>query len=764
MKFYLFAVFFVLLLFTNQISAQDDAARAIAAWQVTKNDITANLPSNASERNLNAKAIVSLKNVGRGAGSTVTFRINQKAEIVSVKVGAGNAEFRKITDDKLGTLQRFSVTLPTAVQPNDSTVVSIEYRLKVDENSGLNAISPVGSQFLPLSVWLPTPNNPYSPRGADFAPYNLNVTAASGETVVSAGKAAAANFTQNLSGQPFFITGSWDVIESANGVSVYVLKGVGAEERKRAEEVADFVGSAKDFAANLFGVSTDVPIKVVSVYRGAGFADGGTVLVDPSIFRRQKLDAQTAMLLSESIAKIWMGNLIPLRAEGQGVLREGFSQFVATKFLEKQFGKETADVEKLRQRTVYAAIAKRDAPLSQTTPLDDTYFASVSNKGSMIWRLISENIGEDKFSGAVKRYFQSKPSSLTLNDFKQQFADAQNASLTQLFDYAMNQPTDLDLLIGLPQVKGNQTVVALRNTGSFDTAVNVLATTETGEKKIAKASITAKNFSEAAFNTTAKIVRVEVDPEKLYPQFDYANDVAPRETADNDLLAAIIQAFNRQEYAKAETSARKVLQTYSNFDEARNWLGRALLEQNKLDEANREFNAALNSRLPAAKTLAWSNIGLGEVFVRRNQNAQAIKYFDEAVKTDVEYASNLAARNGRLKAETAANALKAIDEAAKAFFSGFDTAVISKQRGQLDSAIVSGELTRFASGIVTSQPESWQTKILRTELINANRMAVEVNLNVKVINKEPQSGTALYFLARTSSGWKLMAVDLFEVR
>lgn len=758
MKFYLFVLLSAFLLLSNSASAQE------VVWQVTQNDITATLPINAADRNLTAKAIVSMKNVGRAAGSTITFRINPKAEISSVRIGSNSADFRKIADDKLGSLQRFSVTLPVSVQSNESITVSIEYRLKVEENSGLNAISPIGSQFLPLSVWVPTPNNPYGPRGADFAPFSLNVSAPAGEIVVSGGKVSGTSINQNLSGQPFFLTGVWDTVENASGVTVYLPKGAGSGEKKRAEEVAAFVAGAKDFASNLFGVTADVPLKVVSVYRGAGFADSGTILVDPAIFRRQKLDAQTAMSLAESVAKIWMGNLIPLRGEGGGVLREGFSQFMATEFLEKHFGREAADVERLRQRTAYAAIARRDAPLALTTPLDDTYFASVSNKGAMIWRLINEKLGDEMFWNAVKKYFQAKPALLTLNDFKAQFSDSQNAQIAQIFNYGFNQPTDLDLLIGLPQSRGNQTVVALRNTGSFDAAVNVLLVTDAGERKATNATVPAKGFAEAVFTATGKAIRVEVDPEKLYPQIDYSNDVAPRETADNDLLAVVIQSFNRQEFAKAESNARKILQIYPGFDEARNWLGRSLLEQNKLDEAEKELTAALGARLTSAKTLAWANIGLGEISARRNQNTQAVKYFDEAVKADVEYASNLSARNGRLKAETGGNASKQIDEAAKAFFAAFDAAVVSRQKAQLDGLIIPGELGRFSSGILVSQPEAWQTKILRSDLVNSNRMEVEALLNIKVLNKEPASGTTLFILNRTANGWKLSGVDLFEIR
>jgi hypothetical protein len=164
--------------------------------------------------------------------------------------------------------------------------------------------------------------------------------------------------------------------------------------------------------------------------------------------------------------------------------------------------------------------------------------------------------------------------------------------------------------------------------------------------------------------------------------------------------------------------------------------------------------------LPTAKTLAWANIGLGEIALRRNQNANAAKFFDSAVRADAEYASNLAARQGRLKAETAPTA----DEAAKTFFAAFDKAVITARKAEVDNYILNGELTKFSGGITGNQPEIWQTKVLRTEQLDSNRVAVDASLDVKVINQDPKSGTALFILARTANGWRLADVDLFEVR
>src|SRR5260370_26461053 len=69
--------------------AQEEAR---AAWQVTNFDITVNNPG--AERGLNARAMVSVRNVGLGLGSTLTLRLNSKAEVKSVSVGGSSASYK----------------------------------------------------------------------------------------------------------------------------------------------------------------------------------------------------------------------------------------------------------------------------------------------------------------------------------------------------------------------------------------------------------------------------------------------------------------------------------------------------------------------------------------------------------------------------------------------------------------------------------------------------------------------------------------------
>src|SRR5438552_10991628 len=194
------------------ISAQDEPR---AAWQATNFDITVN--NLGAERALNARAAVTLRNVGRGAGSTLSLRINSKAEIKSVSVGSATAAYRSLPETR-GGAQRLAITLPNAIAPNENVIATVEYRLPVTENSGLAAISPLTSQFLPMSLWYPMANTPFAVRGADYAPFRITVTGvgaiSSGTEKISGGNSV---FEQSLNGQPFFVAGVWDRLEGSGG-------------------------------------------------------------------------------------------------------------------------------------------------------------------------------------------------------------------------------------------------------------------------------------------------------------------------------------------------------------------------------------------------------------------------------------------------------------------------------------------------------------------------------------------------------------------
>ena len=746
MKLFRSAIIFAVCLFTfsSNIFAQGNT-RETVVWQVQKYDITAAV----ADRFLTAKATLNVQNVGNAAGATLTLRISPKAEVSAITVGGAAGTFTK-REEKLGAtnLQKIVVNVPSTA-PNGNLTVSVDYKLKVDENSGLNEISPIGSQFLPQAFWYPTPNSSFSPRGADFAPFHLTVN--SSETVVSSGTASGGSFEQKLNGQPFFITGNWDKIQE-KGVSVFLPKGAGAAEKQRAAELANLVVEAKTFVASLLGGVTETPSNLVVVRRGSGFSDAGTILLNYGVFQRQKIDSAAALTIAEAVAKTFLGNAATVRGDGNGVIREGLSKYIATQFIEKQFGKDAADIERQRQRTSFAAVAERDAPMSRITPVDDFYYAVVANKGAMFWRALAKIIGEQNFFSIVRN--QMKTGNLTLANLRAEFS-AQKSFL----DYELDQPTDMNLLAGLPQSGGGQSKAAMRNLGTFDATVSVAGTTDKGEKLIVQTTIPKTGFGEAIFNTPAKLVRVEVDAEKLYPQTDYFDDVAPREFGGVDAILAIKQAFDKQDFATAEKFARGAVQTMPHFDDARTWLGRALLAQSKTAEAEKEFRAVLDESLPTARSLAWANVGLGEIALKAGQNSQAARFFDEAIKADAEYGATLAARSGRDKAEPN----QVADQSISAFFARFDKAAIGGRKADLDALIVAGELPKFANGI-GGVAQQWETKLVRVDKIDDGSALAETRLNIRLLNKDAESGTAVFRLAKIGGDWKLSGVEIFEVR
>jgi len=748
-RYKLFIVTVLTLAITSVVSSQ---TRVASTWEVVRYDITATLPQNfRTDRDLDVSAKLDIRNVSERAYSRVTLRISDKAEVSAVRVNGSVADHRKGQESIGGNsnLQRIIVSVPS-IAPKSTSSITLTYKLKVKSNSGLSALSPVGSQFLPTSFWYPTPNSWFFAAGSDFAPYSLKVNSSDNQTLITSGVATANGFDQKLSGQPFFSVGNWKKFEK-DGVEIFSPNGSGASEQTRANEIASLVSEAKAHFSGVFGDKSSYPLRVVTVSRGAGFSDGGTIFIDEGVFRREKLDSQTVTSIIEGIAKIYFGNVVKVNGDGYGVIREGLSRHVATKFLEKKYGKEIADVERLRQRTNYSAVANRDAPLYFVSPLDGYYFNVSANKGSMIWKFLERSSGQ-RFYSMIQE--QSSDGTLTLDELRAAFAAEKD-----YLDYMLDKTTEMNLMVGVPQQQGNQTTVALRNVSEVVASVDVVATTSNGQKLTTRVSIPAKGFSQARFDSPAKIVSAEVDAEKVYPQTNYLDDSAPREIDDNDPLLFIKREFDRQRFADAEKNARTVLKLYPRFDDAQTFLARALLAQSKITDAQRVCQMILVEKLPTARSLAWANACLGEVATRTGKSVEAQKFFKQAIFSGADYGAALASRTAREKLGGGNQG----DASISGFFSQFDRAVSANNKSEIDSLVLPGEVAAFASS-VAGQAQAWSTKILWVDSLDSETVLVETEMSVRLLNRQDEAGKAVYKLSKVAGAWKLSGVEVFEVR
>jgi hypothetical protein len=742
----------LLTVISAQLVLSQDDTRASATWLVQKYDIAVTIPASEADRTLTSRANLSVKNISSVPAATLSMRISQNADISGITFNGAAAEFTK-REEKVGasgSLQRITVRVPS-VAPGAAANVSVDYKLNIKENSGMSSISPLSSSFLPLSYWYPTPNSWYFARGADHAPFQIKVNTQAGVSVISSGAEAGGAYNYAGYGQPFFLTGTWDVVNTG-GVTVHIPKGLGAESRSRADELAKLASDAKAFVATLLGTSPDIPVRIVATRRGSGYSQGGTILVEEGVFRRAKIDSVTAMNIAEAVVRMWISGSIAVTGDGQGVIREGLPRFIATEFIENKYGKDVADVERTRQRSAYYSVARRDAPLSSVSPLDDYYFAEVANKGAMFWRLLDRRAGRSELFANIQAGMKDRQ--LDLAELRSAFS-----SQREMIDHQLDRLTDTNLLVGLPQSNGVESKVALRNDGGVDATVTVEAMTATGEKLKADATVRSSNFGEVSFKTPAKITRVEIDVDKLYPQTEYSDDVAPKELTDSDPLLAVKKLFDKQDYAGAEKAGRIVLARYPRHDEVRVLLARSLLAMNRNADAANEFKAVNDEKLPTARSLAWANEGLAESAAKAGQNAQAVKYAEAAILADAEYGASLAARNLRNRA----NGATAIDADIKEYFARFDKAAASNRKADVEALVMPGEVTRFV-GSVAGSTQQWATQIKQVDKLDSNTVLVETILTIQLLNREPESGMAVLRLVRTSGGWKLAAVEMFEVR
>ncbi|HMT08558.1 MAG TPA: hypothetical protein PKA82_11185 [Pyrinomonadaceae bacterium] len=740
---------FAVLLFAASAFAQDEI-RAVTTWQVQKYDVDVTLPAGERDRATACRATVTLKNVSGKAATSLTLRIATNAEVTSLKINDATNEFRA-SEEKVSpslSLNRQVARIPS-VAAGATITATLEYKFTQKDNSGSASFSPLGSQLLPSSYWYPTPNSWFFGRGPDMAPVRLKVNGAP-KTIVSAGTDAAGVFDSKLSGQPFFVSGDWDVINS-NGVSVYAPKG-SADAQKLAGELAAIFTSARDFAATYLGTAPQTPLKIVAVHRGAGFSSNGVVLIDDGVFRRKSIDSLTAMNIAEAATKLWIGGSIAVGGEGYGIIREGLARYIATEFIESKYGKDAVDIERLRQRNAYAAIARRDGAMMRISPLDDLYYSSVANKGAMAWRLIAKRVGKTEFTRIITD--NAKDGSLDMTELRT--ALSANSDLT---DYLFDQITNMNLMIGLPQVAGGDVKFAIRNTGIVDATVNVRLSLAGGQMMEAPTTVKAASFGEITFKTTAKVDRVEIDTDKLYPQIDYSDDIKPTETSDSDPLLAVKRSFDIKKYDQAESAARLVLRSMPRFDDVRVLLGRSLLGLNRFAEAEKEFNTVLAEPLPTARSIVWATVGLAEAAAGQGRNDVALTLANSVIASDTDVGASFAARTLRNKL----GATTSVDASIKTFFADFDRAAQANRKAELDALFLSGEATKFAGGI-SGSTESWQSQVRQVDRVGQDTLLVEVGLNIRMLTKEAESGMAIYRLARVGNAWRIAGVEMFEVR
>lgn len=767
---------------------------------------------NLSDPDLAERILLSPDNKPR-----LQFYLNPKAKVEAMKVN-GAAVQPKTAEVVGANLMRVYIEMTSGITNLSELNVELAYSIPAtDRGPGLR-VSREETFLLPASFWVPVVHSPYAVladgHGADTAPFSLTVTAPAGLKVISSGVRKSENsFEQSLAAQPFFIVGDYDVVSRGGSeypVEVYYPRGSGEIGKQQADRIAAEAERIVTFYAKYFNVAPVEPFRVISTQarqlntatsdsfsasRETSVAMVGAVTIDENIFRRDAIDLGAIELLSGAAARMWIDGQVLLRGRGAGMLRDALPIYLVAQYLGDRFGLPQRDAAFERFRRAYATIARNDAPLLTQSQLDRNYTTSVYNKGALVWRMIERTFGVPAFETAMRSSFsRSKADALSLAgwrasqqgqqgrggaqqhplcqlsrcaNFKDNLisAGADRKLVNELFNNWIDTVALPDFAVGQPQNTANGIESTVANFGSGDFTVEVVATNDKGEKIPRTVAVNAGAYSSVNFPAGASIKTIEVDPDKIYLQGDYSNDVFPRQPSQSEAFGQANLAFSKNDFATAEAKAREGLAATSNSSGAptlRALLGRALLAQKKNDEAAKIFNDVLKAEPLPIQAYGLAQFGLAELAMQQNKFDAAAKHFRFAAAADLDAATTIAARDGSLKAERGSGAVKIPDDI-RVFLQKFDAAVLQGSSDAVNQFVELGNLRKFAQSLVVRKPSAWVTEALRAEEWDASRAAVDVTLKIKIDGKD-YAGRAVYVISRVGGKPLLSEVPTFDVK
>jgi tetratricopeptide (TPR) repeat protein len=783
---------------------------------VDKYNITAKIDFGTSA--VDVQSQIQLVNPASTSKPKIFLRLTKQAKLGQVTIGGAPVQADTSEDHRFPALNMITVTPSSSIPPGGRVTVGVSYRLEVPDSTALLSIYPGEVLLLPEAVWFPAPSTAFAIYGANTAPFTLSASAApsgAGFRVVSAGavrgEGQAFTYEESANSLPFIVAGNYEVpVQSDHGgikVSVYMQPGLGglsasgpeagsrassdeaqsgggsqAGGGSKAARITAEAGRVVDFLTKMLGPPpAGSTFTVISSVRAGNFAVPGALVLNEGVFRQDTLDATTVELLADALARIWIDGRVRIRgqdarsaqvdqpaqrARSAALLRDSMPRYLAARYLESRYGADAGREVFNRMRAVYTPVAqsRRDSELSVQTLVLATYADAALAKGPLVLRLMAHTLGPDKLIEALKRALDGPQTKIvTLTDYKDALGN--DPAVDHLFAQWIDSIVLPDLIIGIPQPSDKPGVqrVNLRNLGTGECPVTVVATTASGKQMTLGVTVPSQDLTYVDIPTAEKINSVAVDPDKYIIQTNYDNDSKPVRVSAPTLLNDGIVAFNKGEFQKAESSLRQAVQEAPRNALLHAWLARALAAQNKFDEAAAEAKSASTMEPPLVSAVAWSHITLGQVALAKGQGADAVANLRRALSEAVEAPAQTAAREYLVKAQTAAGTPPQVDESVRAFITQLDGLLRQPSSDKLFEVVIKNNLKRFVEGLTVSPPQSWSTEVLSVDRIDANRVELYVALKVKSGGRD-QAGTAVYTLYRTGSGWKLENIKLFEVK
>ncbi len=808
------------------LGARTTQAQEFADFGLTHSAIMVTL--RPAEYSADVTAVLELTNIARQAEArTLTLRLTKAAKVTSFLVNNRSLppeEKKQPGGDT--SVATYVAELSPPLAAGGKVTVQLVYSLTYRESTNYAAITPGDTLLLPEAGWTPFIHLPQSSHGPDTAPYVLTVTKPTDGDVWSSGARQEVGgnvvFTSALAGEPWLVVQPFGPpfshrFTTTAGeplvINVYGARGLPDRSAQNGARLAEEVERILTFYQTLWG---DIPVREFRVLttprrlvadrrspelRGRDFDTDrairhiapGAVVLEAAALRRPALDAETVEWLTAAVAQTWLGGKTRLRGRGWAILAGALPAYLTAQYVARHYGAVAERDFWLRRSFAYGRLANIRVsqqgfergidviPVLQHPSFPD-YAASMPTRGALVFRLLEKLVGRDALLGAIQATVGDARGTATYDEFRARLVgtppDERRANFFKQWFEELSEP---DFVIGTPVKRedGPGWHCALRNLGTGDAVLPVVAVTDKGDTLTTIVEVPSKGYGSAVFETSANIVEVELDPEKTYPQVRFGYDRNSKQF-DNDARPERRHAFGlvldaeailtrrlkpdeteAQRQAAAETLLREAVAREPGFALAHAYLARVSVAQHKFEAAEEAVAAVRRVPLPARYPLALALLTEGDLAAARKDNEKAQIAYQTAFEMEAGPALDEQARRGLLTSERAAGRVWPPSDDIQAFIAMMDKAIRTGTSRALEACFIRPDTARFILGIVVSKPDAWTTQVFRMEQLDAHRVLLDVNVTIVSATKEAQAGTGLLTLRRVGTGWMVERLDQF---
>ncbi len=336
------------------------------------------------------------------------------------------------------------------------------------------------------------------------------------------------------------------------------------------------------------------------------------------------------------------GKRLDLKSFDDAWISQGLAEWSAFAFRESSLtggALESAQREQQERALTFeqtASIARAPSALDDQSA---AYQSIVFHKGAMVFRMLRESIGNEKFNQLLRMFLdQYRGKNASIDDFEKLASQVAVQNMRYFFAQWVEGT-------GVPEFTVDYQIIRTRS-GKFRTRGTVKQTLDSLRLPV-------QLMLRSEGDNQTSVIRVEAKSE----DFDFESNGQPLEVIvdpnyrilrmSDDLRVSIIARRGIEQtkeglYAEAQQQFEAALK----LDRSNSWvyynLGLLFLEQRNWQLALDNFDAALNGTLKPGWIEVWAHIKKGNAYDARGDRNKAVYEYNKAVQSGINYDDALA--------------------------------------------------------------------------------------------------------------------------